>query len=67
MIQFEELKLSLEELEPDIKDLKEALGLEAMKKEIGELEEAQTSPDFWDDISEDHSANQYAEKQGFRL
>ena len=27
MIQFEELKLSLEELEPDIKDLKEALGL----------------------------------------
>lgn len=46
MIQFEELKLSLEELEPDIKDLKEALGLEAMKKEIGELEEAQTSPDF---------------------
>ena len=50
MIQFEELKLSLEELEPDIKDLKEALGLEAMKKEIGELEEAQTSPDFWDDM-----------------
>ena len=48
MIQFEELKLSLEELEPDIKDLKEALGLEAMKKEIGELEEAQTSPDFWE-------------------
>ena len=47
---FEELKLSLEELEPDIKDLKEALGLEAMKKEIGELEEAQTSPDFWDDM-----------------
>ena len=37
MIQFEELKLSLEELEPDIKDLKEALGLEAMKKEIGEI------------------------------
>ena len=26
MIQFEELKLSLEELEPDIKDLKEASG-----------------------------------------
>lgn len=37
MIQFEELKLSLEELEPDIKDLKEALGLEAMKKEIGRV------------------------------
>ena len=35
MIQFEELKLSLEELEPDIKDLKEALGLEGNRRVRG--------------------------------
>lgn len=50
MVQFEELRLSLEKLLPDIKDLAEALGLEAMKSEISQLELKATEPGFWDDM-----------------
>lgn len=50
MIQFEELRLALESLEPDIKDLAEALGLSAMKTEIEELDQKQSLPDFWNDM-----------------
>ena len=37
MIQFEELRLSLLEYEEKLKQLREALGLDAMNKEIAEL------------------------------
>lgn len=50
MLQFEELKLSLQGMEPDLKDLAEALGLDAMHKEILELDQKATAPDFWDDM-----------------
>ena len=50
MLQFEELKLSLEEMEPDIEDLSEALGLCSLKKEIAQLEEKAAQPGFWDDM-----------------
>jgi peptide chain release factor 2 len=51
MLQFEELKLSLEGLEPDLKDLAEALGLESMREEIAKLDEKAAQPGFWDDMS----------------
>lgn len=51
MLQFEELRLSLEELEPDLKDLADALGLEAMRDEIEKLDEKAAQPGFWDDMS----------------
>lgn len=50
MLQFEELKLSLQGLEPELKDLAEALGLDAMRKEIMELDQKATAPDFWNDM-----------------
>jgi peptide chain release factor 2 len=50
MLQFEELKLSLQGLEPELRDLSDALGLEAMRKEIMELDQKATAPDFWDDM-----------------
>ena len=50
MIQFEELRLALQELEPQIKDLSEALGLEPMKSEIAQLELRASEPGFWDDM-----------------
>ncbi len=50
MLQYEELKLALQSLEPELKDLAEALGLENMKKEIAELDEKATAPGFWDDM-----------------
>lgn len=50
MLQFEELKFALQELEPELKDLAEALGLDSMKKEIAELDQKASVPDFWDDM-----------------
>ena len=49
MIQFEELRLKLEELEPDIKELANALGLDKLKMEIEQLEQRAAQPGFWDD------------------
>ena len=50
MLQFEELKLTLQGLKPEMEDLADALGLEAMRKEIMELDQKATAPDFWDDM-----------------
>ena len=49
MIQFEELKLSLEALHPDIAELANALGLERLRMEIEQLEQRASQPGFWDD------------------
>ena len=38
MLQFDEVRLELEGLEPEIKDLAEALGLKAMANEAAELD-----------------------------
>ena len=48
MLQFEELRLELEGLQPDLQDLRDALGMEAMEREIAELEQKQAEPGFWD-------------------
>ena len=50
MLQYEELKLSLQGLEPDLRELADALGLDGMRKEIAELDQKATAPDFWDDM-----------------
>ena len=51
MLQFEELKLELLGYEDKLCDLKEALGLEAMQREITELEEKSAAGNFWDDLA----------------
>ncbi len=50
MLQFEELKLQLQALEPDIQELSAALGLDKMKMEIEQLEQRAAQPGFWDDV-----------------
>ena len=50
MLQFEELKLSLEAMKPEIDDLASALGLAQMKSEIQQLENRAAEPGFWDDM-----------------
>lgn len=50
MLQFEELRLRLESLRPDIDDYADALGLEQMRSQIQQLENRATEPGFWDDI-----------------
>ena len=50
MLEFDELRLRLEGLKPDIDDLESALGLTAGRKELAELEEKAAAPNFWDDM-----------------
>ena len=50
MLEFEELKLRLTALEPQIEDLKDALGLEQCKAEVRRLEAQQEDPNFWNDV-----------------
>lgn len=50
MIQFEELRLKLEGMHPDILELANALGLDRLKMEIEQLEQRASQPGFWDDV-----------------
>lgn len=49
MLEFEQLKLRLEGNETELRDLKDAIGYERLKKEIDELELKAAAPGFWDD------------------
>ena len=51
MVQFEELRLKLLESEKPMTELAGALGLEAMAKEVAELEEKTAAEDFWGDLA----------------
>ncbi|MFR5874894.1 MAG: peptide chain release factor 2 [Eubacterium sp.] len=50
MIEYEELKQRLVQSEKPIENLKEALNIDTLVKEIAELEEISAKPDFWDDM-----------------
>ena len=50
MLQFEELKLNLEAMKPEIDDMASALGLGQMRSEIQQLENRAAEPGFWDDM-----------------
>jgi peptide chain release factor 2 len=50
LLQFEELKLLLEGMHPELADLGEALGLENAKNEVAELEETAAEQSFWNDM-----------------
>ena len=49
MIEFEDLRLRLLESEKPIANLKEALAIDHVEKEIAELDEQAAAPGFWDD------------------
>ena len=50
MIEFEELKFKLLPLRKEIDELRDALGLDNLKKEISELEAETAKDGFWNDI-----------------
>ncbi len=50
MLEFEELRLRLTALEPQIADLKDALGLDQCRAEVRRLEAQQADPDFWSNV-----------------
>ena len=58
MLQFEELRLRLENMRPEIDDLGRALGLDAARAEVRELEEKAAQQDFWNDIENSQSVLQ---------
>ena len=50
MLEFEEYKSKLNAAKPTLEVLRGALKLEAVQKEIEELEAASERPDFWNDV-----------------
>ncbi len=49
MLQYEELILEFEGLKPQLADLKAAINIDGLKKDIADLEEQTARPDFWND------------------
>ncbi len=52
MLQYEELRLELENMKPELDDLADALGLKRLALEVEELEMKSTEPGFWDNPEE---------------
>ncbi len=52
MVEFDDLRLRLLESEKPIENLKEALAIDHVKKEIEELEQQAAAPGFWDNAEE---------------
>ncbi len=50
MLEFEQLKLRLTALDPDIKELRSAIGYDGLMREIEELEAKAAAEGFWDDL-----------------
>ena len=50
MLEFEQLSLKLTAFEPELRDLKDALGYNTLCREIEELETKAAAPDFWDNL-----------------
>ena len=58
MIQFEELRLSLLEYDEKLKQLRDALGLDAMNEEIEALEAKTAEEGFWNDLANSQKVQQ---------
>jgi peptide chain release factor 2 len=58
MLEFEEYKGRLNALKPTLRNLGEALHLDAARKEIGELEEESAQEGFWNDLQRSQKVQQ---------
>ena len=52
MLEFEEYKVKLNNLKPQLEELYESLGLDRAKREVEELEIKSSQPGFWDNPEE---------------
>ncbi len=50
MLQYEELRLKLEGMLPQIEDLSDSIGLKQLQREADELDARAAAPGFWDDM-----------------
>ena len=55
MIQYDEMRLAMEALEPQLEELRGALNLDGIKIKLDELEMKTTEPNFWDDPEKSQS------------
>ena len=62
MLEFEQLKLRLAGNDQEIKDLKDAIGYDKLKREIEELEQKSAAPGFWDDVDQSQKIVAYTGK-----
>ena len=60
MLQFDELRLRLENMLPEIEDLSGAIGLSQMEKEVAELDMRASADGFWDDMDNAQKVTQRA-------
>ena len=60
MLQFEELRLALETMWPQIDALSESIGLKQMEKELEELDMRAAAPGFWDNMENAQKVTQRA-------
>lgn len=51
MIEYDEYKVKLAGLEPQLQELKAALDVDAAKEEVAQLHEKAAAPDFWNDMN----------------
>ena len=51
MLQFEEQRQMLREIEPELRRLADALGIDMLRVQLAELEAKSTDPDLWSDMS----------------
>lgn len=58
MLQYEEQKMRLESIKTELKDLGEALSIDAAKKEIEKLQEQSAEDGFWNDLENSQSVLQ---------
>ncbi|MBC8545349.1 peptide chain release factor 2 [Clostridiaceae bacterium NSJ-31] len=50
MLEYDELRLKLEGLQPQIEELAAAIGLEGLQQELDELQQRASAPNFWNDM-----------------
>ena len=60
MLQFEELRLRLEGMQPEIKELAGSIGLAQLERESAELDARAAAPGFWDDMDKAQKISQHA-------
>ena len=66
LIEFEEYKQKLNNLEPDIDELERAYDLEHAAEEVEELENRASEPGFWDDMEKSQKILQRIDLVGNR-
>ena len=54
MLQLDELRLAVEDMSGELKDLAEAIGLSKIAEEIQVLEKKSAEPDFWNNMETSH-------------